>query len=62
MPVYYHCKACREDHLSQEPYAEDLYFNAAATVEVRIECPNTHEEKRYNRNDMYWRDEGVEAR
>lgn len=63
MSVYYRCKACGGEHPSPVSYAEKLYFDAAATLDVHFECPETGREGRYNRTDMVWRDtEPEEAR
>lgn len=56
MSVYYRCKACGGEHPPPVSYAEKLYFDAAATLELQFECPETGREGRYNRTDMVWRD------
>ncbi|HEX7089638.1 MAG TPA: hypothetical protein VF192_05850 [Longimicrobiales bacterium] len=56
MSVYYRCKACGGEHPSPVSYAEKLYFDAAATLDVQFECPETGRGDRYNRTDMVWRE------
>jgi predicted RNA-binding Zn-ribbon protein involved in translation (DUF1610 family) len=55
--VYYRCKACGGEHPPPVSYAEKLYFDAAATLELQFECPETGREGLYNRTDMVWRED-----
>lgn len=56
MSVYYRCKLCRNEHPSPVPFAEKIYFDASATLDLGFECPETGESARYNRTDLLWKD------
>src|SRR5690606_24819522 len=42
--VYYRCAACGGEHPSPVSYAEKLYFDSPATLDLNFECPATGRE------------------
>ena len=54
MPVYYRCKKCRARHAPPISYAEKLLLDAAATIDLRFECPVQGGSANYNRTDFFW--------
>jgi hypothetical protein len=57
--VHFRCKACGAEHPAPVPFAEKLYFDTAATLEINFECPEKGVTRRYNKTDLLWRE--VEA-
>jgi hypothetical protein len=56
MSVYYRCKFCRHEHPPPVSFAEKIYFDTSATLDLGFECPQTGQSARYNRTDLLWRD------
>lgn len=57
--VHFRCKSCGGEHPAILPFAEKLYFDAAATLDFELECPETGEVRLYNKTDLVWRDVDV---
>lgn len=54
--VHFRCKLCRNEHPLHLPYAEKLYFDAAATLEIELECPDVRGRAQYNKTDLVWKE------
>lgn len=59
--VHFRCKHCRNDHPLLLPFAEKLYFDASATLDLELECPDGQGSSRYNKTDLLWKEEYEEA-
>jgi hypothetical protein len=55
--VHYRCKHCRNEHPLLLPFAEKLYFDAAATLDLELECPEKKARGQYNKTDLVWKEE-----
>lgn len=51
--VHYRCKCCGGDHPAPVPFAEKLYFDASATLDLTFECPISGTTACYNKTDLF---------
>lgn len=58
MSVYYKCKNCGKDHLSEIAFGDKKMFEDPTIVlqNIGFQCPKTRQFDLYNKEDMFWKD------
>lgn len=62
MGVYFRCKNCGESHQSPITTDDKRTFDSLTLTDNGLQCPNTGQIAKYDKADMFWRDEERQER